>query len=157
MAEKKGVARLRRAIENQWAAGEACFSLPIGEATAICDECEDELAALSWAKGVPAPKDADGVSVPLDATELYTDKGETIFVGDIRFDGYWWYVCGTDSGTPHRLRQLHRTERDSWALLEKDVLTLVTSDRLADAEGDVKECIRRAKALAGRDAKGAER
>lgn len=65
MADKTGAARLRQAIENQRDAGEACFTLPIGEAAAICDECEDELVALSWAKGVPVPRDADGAVVPL--------------------------------------------------------------------------------------------
>lgn len=54
MADKTGVARLRQAIENQWGAGEACFTLPIGEAAAICDECEDELWALSWVERAKA-------------------------------------------------------------------------------------------------------
>lgn len=154
MADKTGAARLRQAIENQWAAGEACFSLPIGEATAICDELEDELATLSWAKGVPVPKDADGVPVPLDTTELYTDKGEMVCVNSIRFDGYSWDVRNSGSGVLYRLDSLHRTERDSWELLEKDILTLAVSKRLADPEGAAKECIERAKALAGCDGKG---
>lgn len=119
MADKTGAARLRQAIENQRDAGEACFTLPIGEAAAICDECEDELATLLWAKDVPTLKDADGVLVPLDATELYTDEGEMVDVRRITFTGYSWYVW--DSGGVYRLDTLHRAEQDSWEKLEKDV------------------------------------
>lgn len=154
MTGKTGVARLRQAIENQWAAGEACFSLSTGEATAICDECEDELARLAWAKGVPVPKDADGNVVPLDTTELYTDEGEMVCVWSICFNQYFWHVRRLGDGRPYRLDKLHRTERDSWALLERDVLTLAKCKFLADPEGDAKECVSRAKALAERDAKG---
>ena len=60
MSDVTGIQRLRQAIDNQSAAGEACFSLPAGEAYAICDEVEDELARVSWAQRVPAPVDADG-------------------------------------------------------------------------------------------------
>lgn len=119
MDDKTGVARLRQAIENQRDAGEACFTLPIGEAAAICDECEDELATLLWAKDVPTPKDADGVLAPLDATELYTDEGEMVDVRRIPFNGYSWYVW--DSGRAYRLDTLHRAEQDSWEKLEEDV------------------------------------
>lgn len=173
MTGKTGVARLRQAIENQWATGGACFSLSIGEAIVICDECEDELARFAWAKGVPAPVDADGEVVPLDTTELYTDKGEMIFVGDIRFDGYRWYVCGTDSGRPYRLKQLHRTGRDSWKKLEEGIQKVAGSgvcsyfDKSGKPCGDcpayrtqdncpsaaLQDVMRRAKALAERDAK----
>lgn len=135
----------------------------------ISDECEDQLARLAWAKGVPAPVDADGEVVPLDTTELYTDKGEMFFVGDIRFDGYRWYVCGTGSGMPHCLKQLHRTWQDSWKKLEEDVQKVVGSnvcgyfDKAGKPCGDCPACraqdkcpsvalqdvMRRAKALAG--------
>lgn len=153
MTGETGVARLRQTIENQWAAGEACFSLSTGEATAICDECEDELARLAWAKGVPAPVDADGEVVPLDTTELYTDEGEMVCVWSICFNQYFWHVRRLGDGRPYRLDKLHRTERDSWALLERDVLTLAKCKFLADPEGDAKECVSRAKALAERDEK----
>ena len=177
MAEKNGVARLRRAIENQYAAGEACFSLPIEETAAICDECEDELARLSWAKDVPAPKDADGVLVPLDATELYTDEGEMVDVRRITFNGYLWHVW--DSGGVCRLGTLHRAEQDSWEKLEKDVSKAASKDicgyfgfamnRPCSAECPardahdscavtaVRDVARRAKALAERDVKEASR
>lgn len=113
------------------------------------DECEDQLARLSWAKGVPAPMDADGNVVPLNTTELYTDEGEMVCVWSICFNQYFWHVRRLGDGRPYRLDKLHRTERDSWALLERDVLTLAKCKFLADPEGDAKECIRRAKALAG--------
>ena len=92
MADKTGAARLRQAIENQASAGEACFSLPMGEATAICDECEDELARLSWAKDVPAPRDADGDVVPLTTEVMYDRDGGEHKVNFYSFapeSGYW--------------------------------------------------------------------
>lgn len=159
MAERTGVARLRQAIENQASAGETYFSLTIHEAYAIYDECEDEHAQLAWAKGVPVPKDADGVLVPLGTEELYTDEGEMIPVGDIRFDGYSWNVRSMDSDKLYWVGALHRTERDSWEKLEHDA-TLAPRDymqardikehkdgRIAAMMGDL---VSRAKALAGR-------
>lgn len=155
MAEKTsfGVARLRQAITNQATCG-GQFELSIDSADRLCRECEDELARLSWAEGVPAPVDADGNAVPLDTTELYTDKGETVYVNNIRFNGCTWFVEIENSYKLYWLNTLHRTEQDSWELLERDVLTLAKCKFLADPEGDAKECIRRAKALAECDAKG---
>lgn len=153
MAEETsfGVARLRQAITNQ-ATCVSQFELSIESADKLCRECEDELARLAWAEGVPAPVDADGVLVPLDVDELFTNKGEMIIVDSICFNGYFWYVKDARRES-RRLDKLHRTKQDSWELLERDVLTLATSERLADPESDAKECIRRAKALAERDAK----
>lgn len=164
MTEKKGVARLRQAIENQWDAGEACFTLPIGEAAAICDECEDEIARLSWAKGVPVPRDADGAVVPLAAEELYTNKGEKVLVDSICFNGFFWYVKDLRR-EPCRLDRLHRGERDSWEKLEEDAklaprayldkrgMNPEKTERVASMMADL---VSRAKALAERDAKGAD-
>ena len=117
----EGIKRFRQAIENQYAAGEACFSLSIGEATAICEECEEELGALFWANGVPVPKDAEGVMVPLGTEELYTDDGEMFHAGSICFNGRSWYVFNLDNCKPCWLKALHRTETDSWEKLEEDV------------------------------------
>lgn len=39
----KGVARFRRAVENQADAGETCFMLPLADARRLADECEEEL------------------------------------------------------------------------------------------------------------------
>ena len=159
MAEEAsfGVARLRQAIANQATCGGGQFELSIDSADRLCRECEDELARLAWAKGVPVPKDADGDVVPLDTTELYTDEGEMVCVWSICFNQYFWHVRRLGDGRPYRLDKLHRTERDSWALLERDVLTLAKCKFLSDPEGDAKECVSRAKALAERDAKGAGR
>lgn len=176
MADKTGAARLRQAVENQAAAGEACLTLPVGEARALCDEVEDELAGLSWAAGVSAPVDADGEAVPLDATELYTDEGEVIYAGDICLREYLWYARSMGSDKMYRLDTLHLTERDSWELLEKDVSKAEDKDicgyfgfamnRPCSAECPARDAhdscavtamrdvMRRAKALAGRDTKG---
>lgn len=163
MEKKTGVARLRQAIENQRDAGEACFTLPIGEAAAICDECKDELGALSWAKGVPTPRDADGAVVPLAAmepctnNELYTNKGERVLVDSICFNGFFWYVKDLRR-EPCRLDRLHRGERDSWERLEEDA-NLGCRDycekyRLEEYDCNIRmHMLARAKALAERDAK----
>ena len=158
MAEKTsfGVARLRQAITNQATCG-GQFELSIDSADRLCREIEDQITRFAWAEGVPAPKDADGVVVPLDTTELYTDDGEIIYVNSIRFNGNTWFVGSENSYKLYWLNTLHRTEQDSWELLERDVLTLAKCKFLADPEGDAKECIRRAKALAERDGEGAER
>lgn len=179
MADKTGVARLRQAIENQASAGEACFSLPMGEATAICDECEDELARLSWAKGVLAPRDADGEVVPLTPEELYTSGGMMIRVTCICFIGGLWCALSRDSESLLLLNALHLNRPDSWERLEKDVSKAGDEDICGyfgfamnspcsaecparDAHDScavtaVRDVARRAKALAERDAKEASR
>ena len=83
-------------------------------------ECDDELASLSWADGVPAPVDADGEVVPLNTFELYTDDGETVNVGSILYNRYSWHVRSPGSGRLYRLDMLHRTKQDSWEKLEED-------------------------------------
>lgn len=179
MADKTGAARLRQAIENQWGAGEACFTLPMGEAAAICDECEDELARLSWAKGVRAPVDADGEVVPLTPEELYTSGGMMIRVTCICFIGGSWCALSRDSESLLLLNALHLNRPDSWERLEKDVSKAGDEDICGyfgfamnspcsaecparDAHDScavtaVRDVARRAKALAERDAKEASR
>lgn len=157
MADKTGVARLRQAIENQMTCGSGQFELSIDSADKLCREIEDELARLSWAAGVPVPRDADGKVVPLDTVALYTDDGEMIHVSSICFNHYCWYIKKADAGTLNNLNKLHRTQPDSWELLEENILTLAKCKFLTDPEGDAKKCIRRAKALAKRDAKEANR
>ena len=162
MADKTGVARLRQAIENQWDAGEACFTLPIGEAVAICDECEDELWALSWAKGVPVPVDADGNVVSLDTEKLYTDDGEMVRVDSICHGARLWHVKRMHSDKTYWLDSLHLHRPDSWGRLEEDV-NLGCRDyceryRLEECEYNVRaHMLERAKALAERGAKEAGR
>lgn len=162
MADKTGVARLRQAIENQQDAGEACFTLPKGEAAAICDECEDELWALSWAKGVPVPVDADGNVVPLDTEKLYTDDGEMVRVDSICHGARLWHVKRMHSDKTYWLDSLHLRRPDSWERLEEDV-NLGCRDyceryRLEECEYNVRvHMLERAKALAERGAKEAGR
>lgn len=74
--------------------------------------------SLSWAKGVPVPKDADGKVVPLDVKVLYTDGGERVTVEEIVFTGCWWYVKCFET-TRLRLSRFH-LESDSWERLERD-------------------------------------
>lgn len=154
MAEETslGVARLRQAITNQATCGSGQFELSIDSADKLCRECEAELARLAWAADVPVPKDADGKVVPLDTAGLYTDEGEMVCVGNIRFNGYSWLVGSKNGCELYCLDELYLVQPDSWALLEKDIFTLAVSKRLADPKGDAKECVSRAKALAERDA-----
>lgn len=78
-----------------------------------------EEESLSWAKGVPAPKDADGNVVPLDVRELYADGGKMVTVEEIVFDGAWWYVKCLET-TRLRLSRFHLYKPDSWEKLEED-------------------------------------
>lgn len=130
MAEEAslGVRRLRQAIASQATCGSGRFELPIDSADRMCRECEDELARLAWAEDVPAPRDADGMAVPLDTTELYTDEGEMVCVWSICFNQYFWHVRRLGDGRPYRLDKLHRTERDSWEKLEEDIQKVAESD-----------------------------
>ena len=155
MADKTGVARLRQAIENQRDAGEASFTLPIGEAAAICDECEDELATLLWAKGVPAPRDADGEVVPLTTKAMYGEGGREHDGADRWCVNFVFYGASNVSDF-----HLHRP--DSWERLEED-LNLGCRDyceryRLEECDYNMRaHMFYRAKALAERGAKEASR
>ena len=177
MEEMTGAARLRQAIENQASAGEACFTLPIGEAAAICDECEDELARLSWAQGVSAPVDADGEVVPLTTKVMYDRDGGEHKVNFYSFapeSGYWTVNIDMQSDSETHVTEGFRLRRpDSWELLEKDVERFEDSGTACEYFGnelsDCNECkspcsigtncrnivardvLRRAKALAERD------
>lgn len=113
MADKTGVARLRQAIENQRDAGEACFTLPIGEATAICDECEDEL---------PRGKDGRPIHVgdtvwDVETGMEFTVKSITLYEGGLaKVDAY---TEGCDAYASSTC--FSRTRPDSWESLEQDV------------------------------------
>lgn len=178
MSDVTGIQRLRQAIDNQSAAGEACFSLPAGEARAICDECEDELARVSWAQGVPVPVDADGKVVPLTTEVMYDDDGKErkgsicrSFILSRERDRWYFGVLGGSRG----VASLHLTRPDSWERLEEDVKRFedyrdacAYYDRLLDdcdgCPGNEPDCdyfvardvMRRTKALAGREANGTE-
>ena len=157
----KGIERLRQSIENQRDVGEGEFRLSFVDVEAICKECEDELARLSWAQGVPAPVDANGEVVPLTTRVMYDKHGHEIALGKFivrRSDIHGFVVYAADQdGSALAPKLLHLRRPDSWERLEKDVFTLAVCKRLADPKGDAEECIRRAKALAERDAKEAGR
>lgn len=126
MDTKTGVARLRQAIENQASEGEACFALPVGEARAFCDEVDDELARLAWAKDIPAPVDADGEVVPLTTEVMYDEGGKEVLVNHFRLAGHnvgdrlKWRVREMP-GAVLDLDLLHLHRPDSWERLEEDV------------------------------------
>lgn len=172
MADKTGATRLRQAIDNQSADGEACFALPIGEAYAICDEVEDELARDPWAQGIPAPVDADGEVVPLTTKVMYDIDGGEHKVNFYSFapeSGYWTVNIDeqSDSAT-HVTEGFHLTRPDSWEQLEEDADKGVCdyfghslclkcpgfnhASHSCD-KARAQDIVRRAKALAGRDAK----
>lgn len=182
MDTKTGVARLRAAIKNQRDAGEGEFRLSFVDVEAICKECEDELARLSWAHGVPVPVDADGKVVPLTTRVMYDRHGCEIALDKfvVRYAGvkksFVVYAISIDgvSLAPHLLH-LHRP--DSWEKLEKDVSKTASGDicgyfgaalnKPCSAEcpardvsdscavAAVRDVMRRAKALAERDVKEA--
>lgn len=181
MSGSDGISRLRKAVDNQASLGEASFTLPIGEMLAMLDEVEDELARFAWAKGVPAPVDADGKLVLLRTEVLYTGEGEEFSVGGFSYlrDEIAWAACGVRKHSERLcvvdLRRLHLTKPDSWEKLEKDVSKAGDEDicgyfgfamsRPCSAECPardahdscaviaVRDVARRAKALAERDAK----
>ena len=185
MNDVTGIQRLRRAIDNQSAAGEACFSLPVGEAYAICDEVEDELARTAWAASVPAPVDADGEVVPLTTEVMYGDDGRELEIIFFKFNihnpaTYWAAFCKNKDGNRGyaAVSSIHLRRPDSWEKLEKDVSKAedkgicgyfgFAMNRPCSAECPARDArdscavtamhdvMRRAEALAERDAKGAE-
>lgn len=118
----------------------------------------------NWYGNVPAPTDKDGRVVPLDTKEL-VHKGETrkvyVFVYNTRLRR--WFVEFMWSGV---VSLSSCTMPDSWEKLEEDArktpreyvegrgINAELGGRVATMTSDI---IRRAKALAERDAKGAER
>lgn len=74
-------------------------------------EIEDEFEQLSWAKGVPAPKDADGVQVPLDTKKLYTISGSIIRVVYICLVEGLWRVQSMDRECLLLLHELYYNEQ----------------------------------------------
>ncbi|MBS6395431.1 MAG: hypothetical protein KH395_12420 [Bacteroides sp.] len=140
MEEKTGVARLRQAIENQASVGEASFSMPFDEASALLRECEDELARLAWAKGVPVPKDADGEVVPLTTKVMYTHMGKKIELSEfdllhsVLSGGFVWRaIRNTGHGVEDlKLAFLHLRRPDSWERLEEDISSIKNADYPCD-------------------------
>lgn len=186
MAEEAnfGVRRLRQAITNQATCGSGQFELSIDSADKLCRECEDELARLAWAKGAPVPKDADGEVVPLTTEVMYDEGGEEVQVNHFRLAGHnvgdrlKWRVREMP-GAVLDLDILHLHHSDSWERLEEDIRNAEKGGACGYYGREAKPCnercpaykdmatpcaaialkdaVSRAKALAGRDAKEADR
>lgn len=183
MEEKTGVARLRQAIANQAACGSGQFELSIDSADKLCREIEVQLARLAWADGVPAPVDADGTVVPLDTKVMYTHTGKKIELSEfdlfhsVLSGGFVWRaIRNTGHGVNDlRLSCLHLRRPDTWEKLEEDVdryddessvcayYNRPTGEcigcpaidaKICDKEVVIRDVMRRAKALAERDANG---
>lgn len=174
-----GVRRLRQAIANQATCGSGQLELSIDSADRLCREIDDELARFAWAEGVPAPVDADGEVVPLTTKVMYDDDGEKFRIARFRLDlapgasSMWVAEYAAINGLfPGRyVKNLHLTRSDGWERLEADVKKNPCEYFGMPDEGcDVcpgkdsgclnayaRDVIRRAKALAERDAKGAGR
>lgn len=135
---------------------------------------EGEATCPVWAEGVPAPVDADGEVVPLDVVELHMSDGEPVFVESICFDGNWWSAQLLGECFRRRLVTLHVLPPDSWEQLEKDAnngpcdyFGIGTNSCFRCPAYEVRfngcnaaealDIVRRAKALAERDTKEADR
>ena len=171
----EGIKRFRQAITDQAACGSGQFELSIDSADRLCRECEDELARLSWAKGVRAPVDADGEVVPLTTKVVYDDGGEELTVRLICYrqsDGGWVAeLCRPCAAVMDTLIKFHLRRPDSWEKLEEDIQKVAKTDNTCayyDKVGKpcngcpasdipdlcstimLRDVLRRAKALAGR-------
>ena len=114
-----------------------------------------EEGGLSWAKGVPAPRDADGLEIPLDVDALYDKNGTRVAVSR------WSYVRGRNNSwtfnllfeypdVPHYPQDYHLSKPDSWERLLKDLerpteggdkffsAACAYADKSGDACGDCK-------------------
>ena len=171
----EGIKRFRQAITDQAACGSGQFELSIDSADRLCRECEDELARLAWAEGVPAPVDADGEVVPLTTKVVYDDGGEELTVRLICYrqsDGGWVAeLCRPCAAVMDTLIKFPLRRPDSWEKLEEDIQKVAKTDNTCayyDKVGKpcngcpasdipdlcstimLRDVLRRAKALAGR-------
>lgn len=169
----KGIKRLRQAIKNQQDAGGGEFRLAYHDAEEIADEIEEE---FGWAQGVPTPVDADGEVVPITTDVMYDDDGEKLegsiyksFIWSRERDRWYFGVLGGSRG----VASLHLARPDSWERIEEDIRRCRNQQTSCAYYGreenecvgcpsvDIPWCIgsmandvlRRAKALAERDAK----
>ena len=127
------------------------------------DDCEDQLARLSWAMDVPAPVDRDGNVVPLTTRTLYDGNGREVEVAEIALvdsilRGRLVWRVRTNSGISLELNLLSLERPDSWERLEEDArkaprdyieargIIAERDRRVATMTSDI---VRRAKALAG--------
>lgn len=176
----KGIKRFRQAIKNQRDLGNGEFRLTYHDAEEIAAEIEDELAQLAWANGVPVPVDADGNVVPLTTKVMYTNRGQKIelrefyLLHSVLSGGFVWRAIRHvgNSVKDLKLDFLHLHRPDSWERLEEDAVKGVCdyfdhnsclkcpgfnhASHSCD-KARAQDIVRRAKALADRDAKEADR
>ena len=179
----EGIKRFRQAIKNQRDLGNGDLRLAYHDAEEIAAEIEDELleicgsaereiARYAWVHGIHAPVDADGEVVPLTTVVMYDKDGEEVRVSrfSLTNDGFEQnrrvWNARVMTGFIANLEDLHLHRPDSWERLEKDAklaprdylqsrgMNPDKTDRIKTITTDI---VRRAKALAERDAKGAER
>lgn len=174
----KGIKRFRQAIKNQRDAGGGEFRLAYHDAEEIAAEIEEKLAQLAWAQGVPAPMDANGEVVPLTTKVMYDMNGGEHKVNFYSFapeSGYWTVNLDNQPDLEAYVIEGFRLARpDSWERVEEDIQKAAkTSDICGYFDHVGKPCngcparnipgtcstivlrdvLRRAKALAERDAK----
>jgi len=154
------------------------------ELLGICRSAEREIGKYAWVHGVPAPVDADGEVVPLTTKVMYDDDGEELTVRLICYrqsDGGWVAeFCRPCAAIMDTLAKFHLRRPDTWERLEEDAARIGSADCPCDyfnhpdcsvpcyscpAFTDAEDCtavlardvLRRAKALAEREAKEASR
>lgn len=183
----KGIKRFRQAIKNQRDLGNGDFSLTYHDAEQIAAETEKEFESLSWAVGVPVPRDADGEVVPLTTKVMYTNRGQKIelrefyLLHSVLRGGFVWRAIHHVGNSVEDLKLdfLHLRRPDSWERLEEDVEQFEDGGTACEyfgseltscneckspcsigancRDGVARDVLRRAKALAERDAKEASR
>ena len=121
------------------------------------------MGTRGWYEGIPAPRDADGLEIPLDVDALYDKNGNRVAVSR------WNYTRGRNNSwtfnllfeypdVPHYPQDYHLSKPDSWESLEEDArkaprdyiegrgITAGKDGRVAAMAQDI---VRRAKELAG--------
>lgn len=159
----KGIKRFRQAIKNQQDFGNGEFRLTYHDAEEIAAEIEEELAQLAWAKGVPAPVDADGNVVPLTTGVMYFGDSPRDVIGFHYNADNGWELYTTTLYTLLSTFNLRRP--DSWERLEEDSKLAprdylqgrgMSPDKTERVKAMAIDIVKRAKALAERDVKGAD-
>lgn len=103
---------------------------------------------------VELPRDAEGREIPLSTETMYSLDGEVVKVRNFEYwpsDCIWRMVVSVYSNHYEKPECLLLFPPDSWEKLEHDIYHLVMGEYLDDPEGDVKDVISRAKALAERE------
>ena len=93
----------------------------------ICNSAEREIGRYVWVHGVPAPMDADGEVVPLTTRTMYDKDGQEVKISrfSLTNDGFEQnrqvWSARVLTGFIVNLEDLHLYGPDSWERLEEDV------------------------------------